>query len=331
MTNHWVDIKNADVVLIMGGNAAEAHPCGFKWVIEAKHHNKAKLVVVDPRFTRSAAMSDFYAPIRAGSDIAFLAGVVHHLLSNDKIQTEYVRHYTNAPFIVGPDYQFNDGLFSGYNDEKRNYDATSWGYAMGDDGFAKVDMTMTDPQCVLQVMKRHYSRYTPEMVSKITGTPIDKFKKVCEYIASTSVPTRTMTIMYALGWTPAQPGLRDDPHGGDRAAAARQHRRARRRHERAPRPQQHPGPDGPRPAVDQPARLPLDREGQRADARRLPEAAHAQAASPEPDELLAELPEVLRQSAKGVVGSPRRRPRTAGPTTTCPRPTSSTTCCRPSR
>jgi formate dehydrogenase major subunit len=201
MTNHWVDIKNADIVLIMGGNAAEAHPCGFKWVIEAKQHNKARLVVVDPRFTRSAAMSDYYAPIRAGSDIAFLAGVINYLLSGNKIQTEYVRTYTNAPFIVGPDYKFDDGLFSGYNADKRSYDPKSWGYAMGDDGFAKVDMTMEDPQCVLQVMKRHYARYTPEMVSRITGTPQDKFLKVCEYIASTSVPTRTMTIMYALGWT----------------------------------------------------------------------------------------------------------------------------------
>ena len=201
MTNHWVDIKNADVVLIMGGNAAEAHPCGFKWVIEAKQHNKAKLVVVDPRFTRSAAMSDYYAPIRAGSDIAFLAGVINYLLAGNKIQTEYVRNYTNAPFIVGPDYQFAEGLFSGYDEAKRNYDPKSWGYAMGEDGFARVDMTMQDPQCVLQVMKRHYIRYTPELVSRITGTPQDKFLKVCEYIASTSVPSRTMTIMYALGWT----------------------------------------------------------------------------------------------------------------------------------
>jgi len=110
MTNHWVDIKNADVVLIMGGNAAEAHPCGFKWVIEAKHHNKAKLVVVDPRFTRSAAMSDYYAPIRAGSDIAFLGGVLNYLLTNNKIQTEYVRSYTNAPFIVNEGFDFQDGL-----------------------------------------------------------------------------------------------------------------------------------------------------------------------------------------------------------------------------
>ena len=201
MTNHWQDIQNADVVLIMGGNAAEAHPCGFKWVIEAKKQNKARLVVVDPRFTRSAAMADYYAPVRAGSDIAFLAGVLNYLLSNDKIQTEYVRNYTNAPFIVGPDYKFEDGIFSGYNADKRNYDPKSWNYALDDAGMAKVDMTMQDPQCVLQVMKRHYARYTPELVSRITGTPQDKFLKVCEYIASTSTSTRTMTILYALGWT----------------------------------------------------------------------------------------------------------------------------------
>ncbi|RZI96447.1 MAG: formate dehydrogenase-N subunit alpha [Variovorax sp.] len=201
MTNHWQDIQNADVVLIMGGNAAEAHPCGFKWVIEAKKQNKARLVVVDPRFTRSAAMADYYAPVRAGSDIAFLAGVLNYLLSNNKIQTEYVRNYTNAPFIVGPDYKFEDGLFSGYNADKRSYDAKSWNYALDEQGFAKVDMTMEDPQCVLQVMKRHYARYTPELVSRITGTPQDKFLRVCEYIASTSTTNRTMTVMYALGWT----------------------------------------------------------------------------------------------------------------------------------
>jgi len=201
MTNHWVDIKNADLVLIMGGNAAEAHPCGFKWVIEAKHHNKAKLIVVDPRFTRSAAMSDYYAPIRAGTDIAFLGGVINYLLSNNKIQTEYVRNYTNATFIVGEDYKFDAGIFSGYDEAKRSYNPASWGYELDDQGFAKVDMTMAHPRCVLNVMKQHYARYTPEQVSRITGTPKDKFLKVCEHIASTATPDRTMTIMYALGWT----------------------------------------------------------------------------------------------------------------------------------
>jgi formate dehydrogenase major subunit len=201
MTNHWVDIKNADVVLIMGGNAAEAHPCGFKWVTEAKAHNKARLVVVDPRFTRSAAMADYYAPIRVGTDIAFLGGVVNYLIGNDKIQKEYVKHYTNATFVVGESYRFEDGLFSGYNETRRNYDPSSWAYEMGKDGYAVVDETMEHPRCVYQLMKKHYSRYTPEMVSKICGTPKDAFLKVCEYIGSTSAPDRVMTIMYALGWT----------------------------------------------------------------------------------------------------------------------------------
>ena len=201
MTNHWVDIKNADLVLIMGGNAAEAHPCGFKWVIEAKHHNKAKLVVVDPRFTRSAAMADYYAPVRAGSDIAFLGGVINYLLSNNKIQTEYVKAYTNASFIIGEGYQFDAGIFSGYDEAKRRYDPTSWGYELDDKGFAKVDPTLEHPRCVLSLMKAHYARYTPEQVSKITGTPKDKFLKVCEMIAETSRPDKVMTIMYALGWT----------------------------------------------------------------------------------------------------------------------------------
>lgn len=201
MTNHWVDIKNADLVLIMGGNAAEAHPCGFKWVVEAKQHNKAKLVVVDPRFTRSAAVADYYAPIRAGSDIAFLGGVVNYLLSKDKIQHEYVKHYTNASFIVGEGYSFKDGIFSGYDEGKRAYNPASWNYEFDAKGFAKVDPTLQHPRCVLQIMKQHYVRYTPEMVSKITGTPQDKFLAVCEQIASTAVPNRAMTIMYALGWT----------------------------------------------------------------------------------------------------------------------------------
>ena len=201
MTNHWVDIRNADVVLIMGGNAAEAHPCGFKWVTEAKAHNKARLVVVDPRFTRSAALSDYYAPIRVGTDVAFLGGVINYLLSNDKIQHEYVKAYTNASFLLTDKYSFSEGIFSGYNEAKRSYDPASWTYDMGADGFAKVDPTLQDPKCVYQVMKTHYSRYTPEMVSKICGTPKDAFLKVCEYISSTSAPDRAMTVMYALGWT----------------------------------------------------------------------------------------------------------------------------------
>jgi len=201
MTNHWVDIKNADLVLIMGGNAAEAHPCGFKWVVEAMENRKAKLVVVDPRFTRSAAVSDYYAPIRVGTDIAFLGGVINYLLANNKVHADYVKAYTNAPFLIREDFDFKDGLFSGYNDEKRSYDRTTWAYELGKDGFAVVDETLENPRCVYQLMKKHYSRYTPEMVSKITGTPKDQFLKVAEMIGSTATPDRVMTICYALGWT----------------------------------------------------------------------------------------------------------------------------------
>ncbi len=201
MTNHWVDIKNADVVLIMGGNAAEAHPCGFKWVTEAKAHNKARLVVVDPRFTRSAAVADYYAPIRAGSDIAFLGGVINHLITNQLYHEEYVKAYTDMTFVVRDDYDFKDGIFAGYDADKRAYDKTSWNYKIGADGFAEVDPTLQNPRCVFNLMKQHYARYTPDIVEKICGTPKDKFLKVCEYIGSTGRAGRVMTIMYALGWT----------------------------------------------------------------------------------------------------------------------------------
>lgn len=201
MTNHWVDIKNTDLVLIMGGNAAEAHPCGFKWVTEALEHRKAKLVVVDPRFTRSAAVADVYAPIRVGTDIAFLGGVINYLLSNNKIHLDYVKAYTNAPFIIKEGFGFKDGLYSGYDEAKRTYDRSTWAYEIGKDGYAVVDETLQDPRCVFQLMKKHYSRYTPEMVSKICGTPKEQFLKVAEMIGSTSTPDRVMTILYALGWT----------------------------------------------------------------------------------------------------------------------------------
>lgn len=201
MTNHWVDIKNADLILIMGGNAAEAHPCGFKWVTEAKAHNKARLIVVDPRFTRSASVADVYAPIRAGTDIALLGGVINYLLTNGKIQRDYVTSYTDATFIVKEGFAFRDGLYSGYNPEQRSYDKASWDYELGEDGFARTDATLSHPRCVFNLMKQHYSRYTPEMVERVCGTPKGKFLQICEMIASTATPTRAMTIMYALGWT----------------------------------------------------------------------------------------------------------------------------------
>lgn len=201
MTNNWVDIKNANVVLIMGGNPAEAHPVGFKWVIEAKIRNGAKVIVVDPRFNRSAAVADIYSPVRAGSDVTFLMGMVNYLLSNDRIQHEYVRAYTNASLIVRSDYRFDDGLFSGYDAKTRRYDRSSWAYELDEQGHARRDPSLSHPRCVLNLLKQHVSRYTPERVSQICGTPQAEFLEICEIMASTSVPDKTATFLYALGWT----------------------------------------------------------------------------------------------------------------------------------
>ena len=201
MTNHWVDIKNSNLVLIMGGNAAEAHPCGFKWVTEAKEHNDARLIVVDPRFTRSAALADFYAPIRSGADIAFLGGLINYLIETDNIHHEYVSAYTDVTFVVREDFEFKDGLFSGYDPDSRSYDRSTWMYELDDDGYARTDPTLKHPRCVFNLLKNHYSRYTPDVVSEITGTPEEDFLTVCKMIAETAAPDRTMTVMYALGWT----------------------------------------------------------------------------------------------------------------------------------
>jgi formate dehydrogenase-N alpha subunit len=202
MTNSWNDIKNADVILIMGGNAAEAHPCGFKWVTEAKANNGAKLIVVDPRFTRSAAVADVYAPLRPGTDIAFLMGVMRYLLANNKIHAEYVKAFTNASYIVKEGYKFEDGLFSGYDQARRAYtDRSGWDYEFDEQGMAKVDETLQNPRCAINLLKAHVERYTPEMVERITGTPKAKFLQICEMMASTANGERSMTSMYALGWT----------------------------------------------------------------------------------------------------------------------------------
>ncbi len=201
MTNHWVDIRNANLIIVMGGNAAEAHPVGFRWAMEAKIHNKAKLIVIDPRFTRTASVADFYTPIRSGTDIAFLSGVLLYLISNEKIQREYVEAYTNASLIVRDDYHFEDGLFSGYKEEVRNYDKTSWHYELDENGYAKRDDTLSHPRCVWNLLKEHVSRYTPDVVESICGTPKADFLYVCELLAETSAPDRTASFLYALGWT----------------------------------------------------------------------------------------------------------------------------------
>jgi formate dehydrogenase major subunit len=204
MTNGWTDIRNADVVLAMGGNPAENHPVGFRFVMDAKRNRNAKLVCVDPRFNRTAAVSDRYVQLRAGTDIAFLSGIIHYALSKNRYHDDYVRAFTNAPFLVSEKYQFDEarGVFSGWDPQTKTYaDKSSWGYELDDRGYAKVDRTLEHPRTVFQVMKRFYSRYTPEMVASICGCTADDFVKAADLITSTYTPDRVGTIVYALGWT----------------------------------------------------------------------------------------------------------------------------------
>src|SRR5213595_1071832 len=203
MTNGWVDIKNADVILAMGGNPAEKHPVGFKWFMEARRTRNAKLVVVDPRFTRTAAVADFYAPIRPGTDIAFLLGIIRYAIANKRYHEDYVKIHTNAPYVVSDKFTFNEGLFSGFDPAKRSYATDTWVYE-GDPakgGSYAVDATLQHPRSVFQLLKQHVDRYTPEMVERICGTPKDKFLKVAEIVTSTGNAQRAGTITYALGWT----------------------------------------------------------------------------------------------------------------------------------
>jgi formate dehydrogenase major subunit len=204
MTNGWTDIRNADVVLAMGGNPAENHPVGFRFVMEAKRNRGARLVSVDPRFNRTAAVADRFVQIRSGTDIAFLGGLIHHALTHNRYHDEYVRLFTNAPFLVSDKYAFDEksGVFAGWDAEKKQYvDKSSWNYELDDRGFAKVDPTLENPRTVFQVMKGFYSRYTPEMVASICGCTAEDFLKAADLITSTYTPDRVGTIMYALGWT----------------------------------------------------------------------------------------------------------------------------------
>jgi formate dehydrogenase major subunit len=204
MTNGWTDIRNADVVLAMGGNPAENHPVGFRFVMEARRNRNAKLVSVDPRFNRTSAVADCFVQIRVGTDIAFLGGLIHYVLTNKRFHDEYVRTFTNAPFLIKESYAFDaaDGVFSGWDADRKAYgDTSSWGYELDERGFAKTDPTMEHPRSVFQVMKKFYARYTPEMVSSICGCPADEFLKAADIITSTGSADKAGTIMYALGWT----------------------------------------------------------------------------------------------------------------------------------
>src|ERR1700687_1668657 len=212
MTNGYIDIKNTDMMLIMGGNPAENHPCGFKWAIEAKRIRNAKMLVVDPRFNRTAATADMFCQIRAGADIAFLGGVVRYAIENNRIAKDYLLNYTNAAFIVKEDFKLptdTDGVFSGFDAKTQTYAKATWNYAGSGAAAAlpeqiEFDLSLQNPNCVYQLLRKHYSRYTPEMVERITGIPKEQFLKAADFFTSIRKDgdmKKVSTIIYAVGWT----------------------------------------------------------------------------------------------------------------------------------
>ncbi len=203
MTNQWNDIKNADVILVMGSNPASNHPVSMRWIRKAKEQG-AKLVVVDPRFTQTAAKADFYAPMRSGTDIPVLGGMIKYILDNNLYFREYVVNYTNAPFLVNPEFKGPwqlDGLFSGYDPKGRKYDKKTWSFQLDENGIPKKDFTLRNPNCVFQLLKKQYARYTLDKVSEISGTPKEKLEELYKIYGSTGKPDRVGTELYAMGWT----------------------------------------------------------------------------------------------------------------------------------
>lgn len=198
-----MDFRNADVLLIIGNNTAVNHPVSMKWVMQGKEKG-AKLIVADPRFTRSAAMADIYAPFRSGTDIAFMGGMINYILGNSLYFKEYVVRYTNAAFLVNPEFKGPgelDGVFSGYDEKTRKYDRKTWSFQTDEKGVAKKDPTLEDPNCVFQLLRKHFSRYTLDKASSITGTPKEKLEEVYRTFAATGKPDKAGTILYSMGAT----------------------------------------------------------------------------------------------------------------------------------
>ncbi len=208
MTNHWIDIVNSDCIFVIGSNPAENHPVSFKWIMRAKEKG-AKLIHVDPRFTRTSQHADIFARLRSGSDIAFFGGLINYILKNNLIFKDYVVNYTNAAFILGDKFEFKDGLFSGFNEEKRSYDKSSWSFVKDDKGVPRKDPTLANPRCVYQLMKKHYERYDLKTVSKISGTPEKDLVEVYQAYAATGKPEKSGTMLYAMGQTQHTVGVQN--------------------------------------------------------------------------------------------------------------------------
>lgn len=194
MTNHWTDYQFADAWLVIGGNPAENHPIAFKWITKARETRGAKLIVVDPRVSKTASLADIYAPFRPGTDIPFFNGFMKYILDNNLYHEEYVVNYTNASYIINPDFKLEDGVFSGLL-EGGKYDKATWSYT------DEKDVTLQHPNCVFQLLKKHVARYDLKTVSRICGTPQDKLVEVWKAFAETGKPGKAGSILYAMGMT----------------------------------------------------------------------------------------------------------------------------------
>jgi formate dehydrogenase major subunit len=227
---------NSDAILIMGSNMAENHPVGFQWVIEAREKHGTQVIHVDPRFSRTSAMANIWLPLRAGSDILFLGALIHYVLENELVFREYLVHYTNASVIISDKYQDTedcDGVFSGWDQEGEKYDPSSWLYeGVEEDSGAhapapsshgghagegqhapanlnhyKTDPTLQHPRCVFQLLKKHFARYTPELVERYCGIKKDAFLHAAKTYCTASGPEKTGAICYAVGWTQHSTGV----------------------------------------------------------------------------------------------------------------------------
>jgi formate dehydrogenase major subunit len=214
MTNHWVDIKNSDCIIIVGSNAAENHPISFRWVTKAIEENGATLISIDPRFTRSSAKADIYARMRSGTDIAFFGGMIMWVLDDMQANPQlynmaYVAEYTNMSFLVNPEFVTaaqNDGKFSGFTPGEDpaygEYNKATWSFQKDDHGVILKDKTLQDPDCVFQLLREQFSRYDPETVCAITGTDKETYLHICQtYARTTGATGKAGTIMYAMGAT----------------------------------------------------------------------------------------------------------------------------------
>jgi len=207
MTNHWIDYRNSDVFMNIGGNTAENHPISMKWIEEARRKRGAKLIVVDPRFTRTAAVADLYVPIRPGTNIAFLGGLINYILEKGLCHEEYVRYYTNASYLLREDFSWDEetALFSGAEEDRPDkpvkYNKSTWDYRRDSAGNVIKDPTLQHPHCVFQVLKRFYARYSLETVSQITGCDPQLLEECYKLYGSTGTPGKAGNILYAMGIT----------------------------------------------------------------------------------------------------------------------------------